>query len=689
MIRKFKVLAAFCCTVLVATASIEAQISRTVMVNSNSGIILYPTNFWTVNALAARAGLNLGTAAQSNASAFQPASSVLTNLSSGNAAVLTNVQASNIVGTVALASNVSGIVGLANGGTGASNAVGVRSNLGLSASWLTNTNPASFLTAIGVETNYSGLFATRPWLTNTSIPTFRSAVLPSYSGNTNRVLAVNSNGTDVEWVVQTGGGSITSGVVAITNGGTGATNAENARTNLGLGAAWLTNTVLTNFRTDIGLGTTNAVTFGSANILGASSVTGAVSFGQPAQTRTNLGLSLIALTNTNNANFRTAIELGPNNDVTFDTLALYALYKEASTNLSVNVTDLYLANTSAFSGSALNWGGSNSIFLGLPLSFGTNTHAAITRTNLGVPSSFGSGSNSAIGGGSQNDASGEYATISGGLGNIVSNNYTTVSGGINNRAQNLYATVSGGSYNQAVGQSSIVAGGGSGYASGEGSAVVGGYQNFATGDYSFAAGNKARATKSGSFVWADHQNNLASTFSSIVDDSFNIRASGGSYFNGGTLYVYNTNVGSFEGLINALNSNNTTLSNETLFRVGLAEETNRSAQFGFRVARTNNGGEGFAVFSVYGYNGLMMIGPSDRSRSNSITNTNAAIEADIYSISTTNKVMTLITTNTKAMQMHRPIGFNTNASTPSSTNTVTGWIEFFVGTNSVRVPYYQ
>jgi hypothetical protein len=112
------------------------------------------------------------------------------------------------------------------------------------------------------------------------------------------------------------------------------------------------------------------------------------------------------------------------------------------------------------------------------------------------------------------------------------------------------------------------------------------------------------------------------------------------------------------------------------------------------VARTNNGGEGFAVFSVYGYNALMMIGPSDRSRSNSLTNTNAGIEADIWSIGPTNKVMTLITTNTGAMEMHRPIGFNTNnvsTTPPSNTNVTnpTGWIEMYVGTNSVRVPYYQ
>jgi hypothetical protein len=816
--------------------------TRNVLVGTNNTVV-QPTNFWSADASNARSGLGLGSAATNPASAFQPSSSALSNIVSGDGSSLSNLAASNIVGILTLSrggtsatnaesarsslglsfsaltntnavnfrsailpsysgntnkvlavnsngtdiewvtqtgggSITSGIIAITNGGTGATNAAqartnlglgatnvvqfrrlevlsgtnasiwlqdesriegdGVlyisgqlifespiefqyndtltpattRTNLGLGATWLTNTNVTNFRTAIGLgatnnvafknviaesfrETDdesyisfqdeflrlyadgavvfdspasFSGLntnaaATTRtnlglplPALTNTNNASFIQAVLPSYTGNQSKVLALNSSANGLEWVA---GGSGLAIPIAIVNGGTGATNAETARTNLGLGAAWLTNTVLTNFRTDIGLGTANAVTFGSANILGVLSVTGAVTFGEPAQTRTNLDLSLIALTNTNNANFRTAIELGPNNNVKFDTLALYALYKEASTNLSINVTDLYLANTSAFSGSALNWGGSNSVLLGLPLSFGTNTHAAITRTNLGVPSSFGSGTNSAIGGGLLNTASGIGSFVGGGLGNDAS------------------------------GQNSTVVGGDSGLASGQGSVVVGGYQNFATGSFSFAAGNKARATNSGSFVWADNQNNLASTFSSVANDSFNVRASGGSYFNEGTFYVYKTNVGPFEGLLNVLNSNNTTLSNETLFRVGLAEATNRSAQFGFRVARTNNGGEGFAVFSVFGYNALMMIGPSDRSRSNSITNTNAAIEADIYSISTTNKVMTLITTNTGAMQMHRPIGFNTNASAPTNTTNVVGWIEFYVGTNSVRVPYYQ
>ena len=158
----------------------------------------------------------------------------------------------------------------------------------------------------------------------------------------------------------------------------------------------------------------------------------------------------------------------------------------------------------------------------------------------------------------------------------------------------------------------------------------------------------------------------------------------------GTLYGLKTNVGPFEGVGNFLASNNTTLSNETLFRVGLAEETNRSAQFGFRVVRTNNGGEGFAVFSVYGYNALAMIGPSDRSRTN--TATNAAIEADIYTMNGSNRVATLKDTNTGAVTLHQELGFSTNNITtnaPATNNAVALWLRVWVGTNNYRLPLYQ
>jgi hypothetical protein len=133
-------------------------------------------------------------------------------------------------------------------------------------------------------------------------------------------------------------------------------------------------------------------------------------------------------------------------------------------------------------------------------------------------------------------------------------------------------------------------------------------------------------------------------------------------------------------MANLLASNNTTISNETLFRVGVAEATNQSAQFGFRSTNTN--GSGVAVFSVFGFNALMQIGAD------------ASTNAVIYSGGgTNNEVMTLIRDG--ATEFARPIRFSTNASTrpatnaPANTTNVAVWVEFRIGTNSYRAPLYQ
>jgi len=63
----------------------------------------------------------------------------------GNGAGVTNLTAANITGTVGLASNVTGTIAISNGGSGATTAGGVRTNLGLSWSALTNTNASTSL----------------------------------------------------------------------------------------------------------------------------------------------------------------------------------------------------------------------------------------------------------------------------------------------------------------------------------------------------------------------------------------------------------------------------------------------------------------------------------------------------------------------------------------------------------------
>lgn len=170
----------------------------------------------------------------------------------------------------------------------------------------------------------------------------------------------------------------------------------------------------------------------------------------------------------------------------------------------------------------------------------------------------------------------------------------------------------------------------------------------------------------------------------ITDDAItskaNIVITNQTAANNGLLFIYRTNREAFLGLANLIASNNTTVSNETLFRVGVAEATNRSAQFGFRATNTN--GNGVAVFSVFGFNALMQIGAD------------ASTNAVIYSGGgTNNEVMTLIRDG--ATEFARPLRFSTNASTrpstnaPANTNNVAAWVEMRIGTNSYRVPLYQ
>ena len=94
--------------------------------------------------------------------------------------------------------------------------------------------------------------------------------------------------------------------------------------------------------------------------------------------------------------------------------------------------------------------------------------------------------------------------MAGGSQNSVTADYSTVSGGNNNQASGAGATVAGGGWDSFTQAGSI-----------------------ASGDYSFAAGQNAWAQHQGVFVGADSQ---PGTFSSVAQDSFNVRAHGGINF---------------------------------------------------------------------------------------------------------------------------------------------------------------
>ena len=354
MTRKFNQLLVSLGVTITLLANAYPQSARTVMVQSNTGVLLFPTNLWSANAASARSGLSLATHATNPTVPVTSGGSGATN--AAGARINFELVWSGLTNT---------------------NATDFRSALGLSLAALTNTNNASFLAAVGFSSTNSPSFAgltltddtnslvlsatasatrtnlglTWSGLTNTSASGFRSALELSWSALT------NTNTTNFLAALF---GANTSPVLINTNG------AVTSPTNFWSYAPGAV--TVQDFTTNVLTSTTNQVT-GARNVFVYSfttNVTGATH-------------TLELPTNASSGDFVTVTHTGPTSSVT-------AVRVAGTTNNLVNLSQTEEQVRFVYRNAA--WRIEPPRALTTPLYFSgssASANAAASRTNLGIP----------------------------------------------------------------------------------------------------------------------------------------------------------------------------------------------------------------------------------------------------------------------------------------------------------------
>ena len=139
--------------------------------------------------------------------------------------------------------------------------------------------------------------------------------------------------------------------------------------------------------------------------------------------------------------------------------------------------------------------------------------------------------NSLIGGGESNqiESGGTYGGIVSGNLNNLSAEYGFIGAGISNTVSGEGGYIAAGGYNTVSGEGAVIDGGFNNTAGGTFATIPGGYVNSAAGTYSFAAGARASAAQTGTFVWSDGSDG-DTILTSARAYEFVARASGGVTF---------------------------------------------------------------------------------------------------------------------------------------------------------------